>query len=441
MRASVQSSGAKAGNREAETPNGAALEINGFAFSERLRSDLRSLDITITGSNGAQQYMLLGIPNWEADKKLAATLRAQGHSVIHTSLHGLADFRWHSTFATLPDDAFSELIEWCRSLPSPVTPDAPELTPSPTRVLTQEAYVEVPTCFGPESSLFGIYCKPHKCVSSTLCVVIGNHGANHHVGWGSMYVPMARQLAEIGISSFRFDFAGIGDSSTTAGRAERQLYLSESQDDLREAISHVVSTYGHSIMLLGHCSGAYQAFYTAVSDPRVMSVAMINLATFHWKPGDSLEIAERNSARTMGWYARNLFRVDTMTRLARGRIDVPHVLRAMGRWLLARLQRLLGSFPGGNSNPQPPVEQHFQSLSARGTSVLLVYSDNDSGIDELALRGGKKITRLANVSTHILHGADHNVSAHSDRREYFRTLFDHIRRSTPFSAAPRPDAH
>ena len=217
------------------------------------------------------------------------------------------------------------------------------------------------------------------------------------------------------------------------------MYLSESQDDFREAIDHVVSTYGNSVMLLGHCSGAYQVFYTAISDPRVKSVAMINLATFHWKPGDSLEIAERNSARTMAWYVRNLFRVDTMTRLARGRIDVAHVLRAMGRWLLARLKRLLGRLQRGDSIAQPPVEQHFQSLSARGTSVLLIYSDNDSGIDELALRGGKKITRLPTVSTHILHGADHNVSAHSDRREYFSTLIDHIRRSTPFSEATPSD--
>ena len=439
LRASVQSSGAKTGDNGVEHPTGADLEINGFAFSERLRTGLRSLDIATTGSTLAQRYMLLGVPNWEADNKIAAALRSQGHSVIHTPLHGLADFRWHSTFATLPDDAFHELIEWCRSLPSSVTPEAPEIASSPTPVLQEKAYAEIPTCFGPESSLFGIYCKPRNPTPHTLCVVIGNHGANHHVGWGNMYVPMARQLAEIGISSFRFDFAGIGDSSTVAGKAERQLYLSESQDDFREAIDHVVSTYGNSVMLLGHCSGAYQVFYTAISDPRVKSVAMINLATFHWKPGDSLEIAERNSARTMAWYVRNLFRVDTMTRLARGRIDVAHVLRAMGRWLLARLKRLLGRLQRGDSIAQPPVEQHFQSLSARGTSVLLIYSDNDSGIDELALRGGKKITRLPTVSTHILHGADHNVSAHSDRREYFSTLIDHIRRSTPFSEATPSD--
>jgi alpha-beta hydrolase superfamily lysophospholipase len=417
LRASVQRSGAAAPQDGTDPSGGGLLEINGYAFPEPLRLALKPLDAVAPPVLRHLDYLVLGLPNWEADNRLVAALHSEGRRVTHGELPGLGDFKWHSTFAALPSGAYHDLVEWCRRLP--VVPDTRDVVrQAPHAELHGASFTEKPGFFGPNSGLFGIYCRPNGPMRGNLCVIIGNHGANHHVGWGSMYVPMARELARLGIASFRFDFAGIGDSPSASGEPGPSLYSAASQEDTRAAVDHIASTYGHSVMLLGHCSGAFQAFYSAVADERVRAIVMTNLATFHWKPGDSLEEAERKSSRTMGWYARNLFRYDTLSRLVRGRIDVAHVLRAMGRWLAMRLRRLAPA--GGRAGSgEPPVLAHFAALSARGTKALLVYSDNDSGLDELSLRGGRRITSLPNVSIRILRGADHNVSARVCRSDYF----------------------
>lgn len=417
LRASVQRSGTTAPEGLTDTSSVGLLEINGYAFPEALRLALQPLDAAAPAGTHNRDYLVLGLPNWEADNRLVAALRSHGHRVTHGELRGLSDFKWHSTFASLPPDAYRDLIDWCLCLPPPQSTGC-DGEQEVQAELRGASFLEVPALFGKDPELFGIYCKPTGPVRGDLCVVIGNHGANHHVGWGSMYVPLARELARVGIASFRFDFAGIGDSPCAAGRPERELYSAASQDDMRTAVDHIQSTYGHSVMLLGHCSGAFQAFYSAVAHEPVRALVMTNLATFHWKPGDSLEEAERQSARTMQWYVRNLFKYDTIRRLVRGQIDVAHIRQATTRWLAARLRRLSAAV-GSGGDGGPPVLQYFSALSARDVKILLVYSDNDSGLDELSLRGGRRILGLPNVSLCILKGADHNVSARNCRATYF----------------------
>lgn len=39
---------------------------------------------------------------------------------------------------------------------------------------------------------------------------------------------------------------------------------------------------------IGPCSGAHLGFYTALRDPRIAALAMVNLQLFVWTPGRSL---------------------------------------------------------------------------------------------------------------------------------------------------------
>ena len=48
-------------------------------------------------------------------------------------------------------------------------------------------------------------------------------GVNPQVGTNRMHTRWARAWAELGVSTFRFDLAGIGDSRTHEGAQDGQL--------------------------------------------------------------------------------------------------------------------------------------------------------------------------------------------------------------------------
>ena len=67
--------------------------------------------------------------------------------------------------------------------------------------------------------------------------------------------------------------------------------------------------------------------HTAVVDPRVSGVVMVNIATFHWHEGDSLEIKTRSGGSTR-FYLQAIWWPSTWKRIARGDINAPVIVKA-----------------------------------------------------------------------------------------------------------------
>ncbi len=141
--------------------------------------------------------------------------------------------------------------------------------------------------FGPDSSLVGILNQPRKdaAANSGTTVILLNSGTLHRVGPCRLYVRIARRLAECGIGSLRFDFSGIGDSPP---RADGKPFHEYSINEVGDAIEYLIKTgAGNNFVLLGMCSGADTAWYSAVADERVKGIVLLDgfahrNAAFYW---------------------------------------------------------------------------------------------------------------------------------------------------------------
>jgi pimeloyl-ACP methyl ester carboxylesterase len=243
-----------------------------------------------------------------------------------------------------------------------------------------------------------------------------------------MYVDFARKLAAAGIASLRMDIAGLGDSPAPPGRDENQLYAGESLADVSAGLEWLRARGYADRILVGHCAGAYLGFYTAVQDEAATGLVMLNPQRFFWRPGDSLEVAMRSSYHATGWYLQRVLKSEIWGRAIRGDINLRGIGGELSRRTLKRLRgraaEVMGRMSGRENNSQKVV-RWFRGLARRRTRVMLVYSAEDGGLDEIFLHAGRnarKITRLGNVQLRILDGADHNLTPRNARDDYFSLL-------------------
>lgn len=127
---------------------------------------------------------------------------------------------------------------------------------------------------GQGSPLNGVLCLPGGISSAKTCVLILNSGLMHHVGTSRVSVTIARQLAETGIMSVRFDFSGIGDSPAKRGATN---FVENSKNEVTDVIETIAATYGiKHFILYGLCSGADISFAAAQTDERVKGIVQID---------------------------------------------------------------------------------------------------------------------------------------------------------------------
>jgi len=122
--------------------------------------------------------------------------------------------------------------------------------------------------------LNGVLTSPDLTVTTDLCVLILNSGLMHHVGTSRVSVELARSLSSCGISAYRFDFSGIGDSPARRGGSS---FTENATNEVQEVMDDLQSRYGYKrFILYGLCSGADVSFLVAQMDSRVKGIAQID---------------------------------------------------------------------------------------------------------------------------------------------------------------------
>jgi pimeloyl-ACP methyl ester carboxylesterase len=142
---------------------------------------------------------------------------------------------------------------------------------------------ELPVQFGPDGQLVGVLATPNDPPSvqnarpagtAPPTVILLNAGVIHRVGPHRLHVLLARGLAALGISSFRMDLSGIGDSRAVPGATS---FRQSSVADARVAMDHLAAETGATrFILFGLCSGADNALATARVDDRVVGLVIVD---------------------------------------------------------------------------------------------------------------------------------------------------------------------
>jgi pimeloyl-ACP methyl ester carboxylesterase len=168
--------------------------------------------------------------------------------------------------------------------------------------------------FGEARGLVGILTLPGgQRIDGAPQVILLSTGILHRVGSNRLWVSLARALGAAGITTLRFDLSGIGDSE----RRRDVPSLRESVErDIGDAIDYLKNTQGaERVILVGLCSGAYDALHAALSERRVVGAVLVDTpgqfrswrSTLYYLGSRLLRPASwRHPVRKANYYARLL---------------------------------------------------------------------------------------------------------------------------------------
>lgn len=130
--------------------------------------------------------------------------------------------------------------------------------------------------FGTSASLVGVLTEaaPGTNSAGRPAVLFLNSGILHRVGSCRLHVRLARALSAAGFHCMRFDYSGIGDSEQ---RRDSLPFEESAVLETREAMDYLQKAKGvDKFILMGLCSGADMAHDTAVADPRVVGLNLLD---------------------------------------------------------------------------------------------------------------------------------------------------------------------
>lgn len=357
------------------------------------------------------------------EERIVSGLSADGARVTRSKTPGYADMMRDDPYkSTIPDALWSEVVDWVVVRSAAVS--APAIRGG-TRTVTQ-IQVEAGTPIQEELVHFdgmrGVLSEPvDPPADERPSLLLLNIGANHRIGNGRLYVNLARDWAATGFRVLRFDRSGIGDSPARTGEEENYVYAPYGTDDTRAAMNFLARNKGaRSFVLAGICSGAYYAYYSALADTRVVGILMMNLLTFHWKEGDSLEARTRETFKSTRFYARAAINPETILRAIRGKVRVGAIVRELAsRGVaagIAGMQSLLD---------RDPILRSFRRLDDRKVSMFLLFSDSDAGVDLIEKHLGiqaRRMKRRRHFTMQLISGADHTFLNAKAQRAVRRIL-------------------
>ncbi len=132
-------------------------------------------------------------------------------------------------------------------------------------------YRDIPLIFECENCrLVGIVARPQMPSISGVLIVVG--GPQYRSGSHRQFTLLARDLAEHGTASLRFDYRGMGDSEGS------RRNFTEVDADLRSAIDAflAVAPSVRHVIIWGLCDAASAALYYAHTDSRVKGLVLLN---------------------------------------------------------------------------------------------------------------------------------------------------------------------
>lgn len=356
-------------------------------------------------------------------------LHREGARDVHTTLakwatttvtaepaSGFEAIRSSPTFAVTPHATIDRTAAWLDHLPKrPLQPH----TCAPASDLTGSHFTETSFVFGPCDRLFGVLCRPSLPVANNPAMIIMNAGRNPHIGWARSSVSLARRLAGDGIATLRFDLGGIGDGIDRPGAADHVddlLYHDDQDAELAAAIDFCKSLGFSPTTLLGACSGAYLALRGGAQASGVKNVVLINLQRFVWRAGETVSSALDNNFAVTSSYVRRIADPRAWRLLLSGERD----LGALVASLFGRVVKGLTSF--GVPPETVQAQALMRTLASRNTAVDFIYSEDDSGLVELAHHfgaRGQKLSEQPHVRIHLVPDSDHNFTPLAARERIY----------------------
>ena len=258
----------------------------------------------------------------------------------------------------------------------------------------------------------------HGSEQNTTGVLIVVGGPQYRVGSHRQFVQLSRSLANQGISSMRFDYTGMGDSSGNKKDFDSIC------DDIKAATDAFLNAQPHlqKVVIWGLCDAASSALMYAYQDERITGLVLLN----PWLR------SEQAMGKTMVkyYYLQRLLSKGFWAKLLSGKVDIAESSRDAKGFFKDSVVR------------DKPNSESYQALMLSGLQafkgkVCLILSGEDLTAREFdqQTKANKAWQKLKddNNEIHRLAGADHTFSSVKYKREVEEITISFVEQRSPLS--------
>jgi pimeloyl-ACP methyl ester carboxylesterase len=398
--------------RMSKTPDGAggaaeSIDTDGLWLSPATVASLSRVDLNSIAP--PQGPVFIAAQN-QLVKAYAERASKAGAMVHATDFPGFNEMFLDSAVNLPPDDLFDSVRAWLFDTFGQATPLAAPGRPSDECVLRPPGSVERAVAFGP--GLHGVLCRPETAGASGPAVLFCNTGGDPRAGSGGFASKAARRLANMGLTSLRFDMAGLGDSPMPDGAVRCHVFETPREGDIDAALAFLGEHGYGRVVVVGVCSGAYHALRAAWRNPRVSGLFAVSPIKMIWRPGDSATFARDEYLFSVRVYVKALLDPNAWSFAIQSRTSFLGLLLALANRLKTRL---LGMF--ARLGPSSPLA-NMRRFTERGGRVRLVMGLNDTSLEEVETYFGSKsskLRRLEGASIEIIPNLDHGLARRASR--------------------------
>jgi pimeloyl-ACP methyl ester carboxylesterase len=383
-------------------------EAVGFPITSETQAALGAVDLVAQGVRPAGRVLLLDRDDLPATDPWAQRLRALGVAVQQERIAGYTETVLDPHNALVPQAMIDAAIAWTRELAAAHPPRRAPSNPAVSATASIRASAGAPTItetavfLDDDRTLFGIVSAPDRTDATAppkrRGVLMLNAGSIHHIGPNRMYVRLARSWAAQGHVVLRADVSGIGDSAPHPGEAENVVYTPHAEEDVARALAFLRRQPGvDGCVIVGLCSGAYNAFKVAVKGAGVDAIVPINPLTFFWKDGMSLDFdySAHRVTQDARRYSEKVFSLASWKKVFRGNVSLGGVAQVLVRHSASLLSGR-GRDVARRFGHRFPDDLAFEldEVARRGIGLHFVFARDDPGMDILRVQGGRAVTRL-----------------------------------------------
>ena len=416
----------------ARPTKGEHLYLREFRFAPATLDQIGDVDLRKVTLKTGTHVAVCAQTEGKAAEDAATAWRAAGAEVVNIPWAGLDPLVRHKIIDEDILADFTTVLQWLR-MSAPVQTVAMQVVTGDA-VLHPAGCIETPVQFGPDRRLFGVLCRPRDSTPGTV-VLLGNAGHDPHYASARHAVTLSRKLAARGMASLRLDYAGLGDSIGPAGK-ERMLshvFAVDRGPDVSAAVDALQGLGYRHFGIEGLCSGAFHAFRTALAEPRISTVLVVNLPFFTLPAGNVLGYLEQKD-RSPGEYLAKLLRSRTWATLLSGKVDYYGIfVGQLGRLRASVKARLLGlARRVGLLREQSFAKQAMTELAKRGTTTLFLFSPGEEAEGAFALEFGPTGDGLAahkGAAMQVIPGMDHHLTAAAGRVAAEALMVDYFGRT------------
>jgi pimeloyl-ACP methyl ester carboxylesterase len=368
-------------------------------------------------------------------EKLAQRLDRARTTLV--SIEGQRPFLDEVTLARIvPTATLTRISQWLTEQLAP--PPSPQLARGDERTLADRAAAGVPRTWGfseaegvvtaqsdcgpvtervlklGQIGLFGIETRAERVDSSLPTVLFLNSSKDGRTGPNRIWVRVAREWAGLGFRCVRFDFSGLADSPARPGRDPDVAGAPEAFDDLAEVVEAISPEDPSNVIMVGLCSGGYQAFESGLTlKPRAILAVNPQLAF----PPPEMRHGPIDPRRQICLPTTSAS-VDVYREL------VPAWLRAPLRPLVWRGRRMLASAQSRS--------QWIDVLIDNGVDVLCVCGPDD--LHQLPERAQRSLPTTASggsLRVEVIDNLQHALLPPSDQDQVTERLTGHLLANFP----------